>query len=98
MRILSRADLHARCVQEMGLDSEATDLTSREAVAALLRHAASLLCPCPPRKISSAVRDALRGVLEDSDGLKELVEDVLDAVVGYGDLIEQFPIDSKESA
>lgn len=92
--MLSREELHARCVEELGLDPAATDLTSREAVAALLRHAASFLCPCGARDIARAVRDSLRGIVDDPDEIREVIEEVLEALISYGDLVEQIPLDS----
>lgn len=89
MKILSAASLHATAVRRLGLDANALDLSSVEALAASLRRAAGFLCPCGPSTLKRAVARALDGLVDDSDQLAASIESTLEAMVGFGDLIEQ---------
>lgn len=88
MRQLSATQVHERTVEKLGLDPEALDLTAVEAISSLLRRASGFLCPCSPRRIEHVVLDSLRGVVDDTDNIRETVEATLQALIAYGDLIE----------
>lgn len=88
MRRLSVEQVHSQKVRELGLDSEALDLASTEAIAGALRRAATFLCPCAPATLVRGVVRPLRGLVDDLDGTKVLVEEVLEAIVAHGDLGE----------
>lgn len=87
MKILGLPELQAQSVTDLGLDASASDLTAPEALAALLRRAAIYRCPCSPRSLIDAVLVALRGIIPAAT-LREDLESTLDALVGYGDLVE----------
>lgn len=73
-------------LRNLGLDSDAVDLTSSEALCQSLRRAASLLCPATPRTLVDSVLDAVRPLhpaLKRSE-----VNDLLDVLIGHGDLLE----------
>jgi hypothetical protein len=89
MRRLTVSELHAQKVAELGLDPEAVDLTSVEATAAALRRAANFLCPCSAGSLVRGVVRPLRGLVPDLDATKELIEEVLEAMIAHGDIIEQ---------
>lgn len=89
MRRLTAAEVHAQKIRELGLDADALDLTTPEGLAGALRRAASFLCPCSPATLIRAVVRPLRGLVPDLDETKENVEQMLDAMVAYGDLLEQ---------
>ena len=57
-------------------------------LAAALRQAAGVLCPCPPGALVRHVAGGLRGLVPDSASLDALVNETLDALVAYGDLLE----------
>lgn len=88
MRRLTAMEVHARKVAELGLDPTALDLMSIEAIAAALRRAASLLCPCAPATLIRAVVQPLRCLAEDLEAVKSLVEETLEAMVAHGDALE----------
>lgn len=98
MRILSIRELDEAAVRELGLDSDALDLTSPEALAAYLRYTASFLAPCPPNKLVQTTLRSLRGIREREDGLQEEVVDALDAIVAHGDLIEQQTVSADDAS
>lgn len=89
MRRLTAEQVHAKKIRELGLDPDALDLTTPEALAGALRRAASYLCPCSAATLVRAVVRPLRGLVPDLDKAKELVEDTIDAMVAHGDLLEQ---------
>jgi hypothetical protein len=87
MRRLTPAQVNAQKIAELGLDPSALDLTSVEAVAAALRRAAGFLCPCTALSLVRSVVRPMRG-LADSQLVRTLAEDTLDAMVAHGDLFE----------
>ena len=89
MRQISAMDVHAQKVAELGLDGRAVDLTSIEAVAGSLRRAASFLCPCAAATLIRSVVRPLRGLVDDMDIVRSLVEETLEALIAHGDLLEQ---------
>lgn len=93
MRRLSVNEVHARKVEELGLDSTALDLDSIEVIAAALRRAASFLCPCTAPRLVQSVLDPLRGLVEDRQAMKDLIEDVLDSIIAHGDILEEHDIE-----
>lgn len=88
LRLLTATEVHAMKVAELGLDADAIDLTAIEAVAAALRRAAGVLCPCTAPTLVRSVTRPLRGLSPDLQALKELTEDTLEAMVAHGDLLE----------
>ncbi len=87
---LTREAVAAAAVETLGLDSEIADLETAEVLAAAVRRAASFNCPATPRGLTRVVEESLRGlvVLDQGDGVGSLVRDMLEDLVGYGDLIE----------
>ncbi len=88
MKILSIAEIHRSSVESLRLDANALDLTSVEVVAGSIRRAASFFCPCPMRTLLSVVLDAHRGIVDDFEAFRCTVEDTIENLVAYGDLLE----------
>lgn len=89
VELVTREDVNSRCAQALGLDSQSLDLSAPEAVAAALRRAASFLCPTTAGRLIGAVEEAFAPVVDATSAeLKVLTGDVLEALVGYGDLLE----------
>ena len=80
-------------VAELGLDPNRFDLVSPEGIAGALRRAAGFLCPCPASSLVRAIVNPLRGLVEDLEGIRARVEESLEAVASYGDLLEFQEID-----
>jgi len=89
MRRLTAEQVHAHKIRELGLDTDALDLTTAEGLAGALRRAASYLCPCSAATLVRSVVRPLRGLVPDLDKAKELVEETLEAMIAHGDLLEQ---------
>jgi hypothetical protein len=76
-------------LRALGLGDVGVDLFSTESMAASLRRAASLLCPATPGGIVRSVLEVLAGLPGyRDDETKGQLETVLEALVGYGDLLE----------
>lgn len=88
MKRLTVEEVHEQKVAELGLDPDALDLSSVEAIAGALRRVASLLCPCTRASLVRAVVRPLRGLLDDTGEIKELVDETLEAVIAHGDIFE----------
>lgn len=88
MKQLTASEVHARKVKELGLDPEAIDLTSSEAIASALRRAAEFLCPCSAATLVRTVINPLRGLVDDLEKTKSSVEEVLESIIAHGDILE----------
>jgi hypothetical protein len=89
MRRVTASQVHAQKIRELRLDPEALDLATPEGLAGALRRAASYLCPCSAATLVRAVVRPLRGLVDDMEQAKDLVEATLQAMTSHGDLLEQ---------
>jgi len=96
MRRLTTDEVHAHKVAELGLDPTAVDLTSVEAIAGALRRSASFRCPCAATTLVRSVVRPIRGLVTNLDEVKESVEDVLEAMIAHGDILEQREVNADE--
>ena len=94
MRRLTAAEVHANKVGELGLDRTAFNLISVESIAASLRRSASFLCPCAATTLVRAVADPLRGLVEETEDIRGIVRETLEAMIAHGDLIEHRDIEN----
>jgi hypothetical protein len=99
VRVLTAVEVHALTVGALGLDPEALDLWSPEALAALVRRAASFAAPCSPRALRGEVLRALDGLSEaGQSGDEELrlsLDQMIEALTSYGDLLD-LPADDSD--
>lgn len=86
--LASVEDVHRVGVRVLGLDSSAVDLVSPEAIACLLRRAASFDAPCTARTLRERVHRGLEGLAEDREALRERLDAVIESLAVYGDLLE----------
>jgi hypothetical protein len=102
LRVLSTADVHAVSVRALGLDAEALDLESPEALAALVRRAASFTSPCSPKALRGHVLTALTELTDPGanarEELRTSIDETVEALTSYGDLLELPADDPNESA
>src|SRR5438552_13583365 len=91
--------VQARAVGALGLDATTLDLEAPEAIAAILRRAASFTAPCPPRVLRECTMAALRGLVipvQRADGsddearerMRALVTATIESLIAYGDFLE----------
>jgi hypothetical protein len=86
---LTAIQVHALKTRELGLDADALDLETQEAIAGALRRAAGSLCPCSAATLIRNVLGPLRGLVPDLKLARELVEETLEAMTSHGDMLEQ---------
>lgn len=98
MKVLTSEKLHACGVRTLGLDDEASDLFSVEAIAAALRRAAGFLCPCPQRTLVQAVVEPMESLVSSKEQFGEAVENTVEAMINYGDLLEECEVAAVERA
>src|SRR2546423_6596671 len=89
IRIIDIAEVQQYAVKVLGLDPSACDLTMAEAIAGALRRAAGFLCPCPKKSLLQAVLKPLQGIAHNDGNLADTVEDILEALIAYGDILEE---------
>lgn len=89
MKQISAAEVHARKVQELGLDPDSLDLRSTEAIAGAIRRLAGFLCPCTATSLTRGIVRPLLGLADDLEATKEKVETIIEAVIAHGDLLEE---------
>jgi hypothetical protein len=95
---LTAVEVHARKMVDLGLDPTALDLTSAEGIAGALRRAAGFLCPCSASTLVRSVIRPLRGLVPDMESAKDLIEQVLEAIVAHGDIVEQHDLADEQQA
>lgn len=98
MRRLTAQELNVAKVKELGLDPSLFDLLSTEAIAASSRRAAGFLCPCSQATLVRAVERSLAGLFPSDQPVRDSVEDAVEAMVSYGDLVEQRDVDAVDGA
>jgi len=83
----------AYALESVGINPQGSDLDSAEAYAALVRRAASFLCPTSPGALARAVTEVVAPITVASpQELGSRVEAVVESVIACGDLVE-LPID-----
>ena len=75
-------------VTALGLDADTLDLNAPEALAELIRRAASFLCPTTSRRLVDTVVDAIHTLVKPPDDLRQTCRKVIESLVSYGDLVE----------
>lgn len=87
---LQRDDVVAATVEALGLDAAVADLETPEVLAAIVRRAASFLCPITPSALVRSVGECLEGLIADEPPKDRgsFVGAMLEDLVAYGDLIE----------
>ena len=85
--ILSEEQVAATLARRLGLVGGPGSLGSVAGVAAMCRYVAEMECPCTTRRVVRRVEDMMKGLVEPAD-LEESVVDVLERVIGIGDLVQ----------
>ena len=93
--LVSPSQATAIVIEALGLDAEALDFSSIEAMAELVRRTASITGPQHRRALTDRIQRALRGLWVEEDPLRPVIGEVVDALLGFGDLVDT-PTDSGE--
>ncbi len=84
---ITRDEVLAGCRRALGLNPVQQNPVDGEFLAAALRHAAGILCPCSAATLRSAIIESLQHLAE-SDGLAERIDDAIHGLIVGGDLLE----------
>jgi hypothetical protein len=84
---ISREGVLKASRRSLGLPADAGTVDD-EFLAALVRRAAGILCPCSPATIVASVMDGLHYLVEDRNAIEEKLVDVTDLLIVTGDLLE----------
>lgn len=81
-------DVLANCRRALQLPAPAGTLIDDGLLAALLRRSAGMRCPCSRAALRASLVESLRGLSQDTDKLADRIEEIIDALVVAGDLLE----------
>lgn len=84
-------------VKNLGLNPAQFDFSKEEALAALLRRCGAFKCPCPPAALVRSALALLNGVRDDQNA-RDLLSDLVDQLVSYGDFVESKEISGQSNA
>jgi hypothetical protein len=83
------ADTVLQASREMlGLPAKRDSVIDDAMLAASVRRAAGIFCPCSPATLAGAVRDSLQYLTEDNDELARRIADAVEGLIVGGDLLE----------
>src|SRR5262249_3108963 len=92
MKVLTSHELQASGVRTLGLDPQACAVLPLEPTGAALRRAVGFLWPCPQRSLVQGVVEPLERVASDREQFYESVENTVEAMITYGDLLEEYEV------
>jgi hypothetical protein len=87
IKAISRSLAQSSLVTALGLNSELLNINTEEVIACSIRRVASFLSPCSPSALISAATEPLKGLIENLDIFRDSVEDSLESLVAFGDLL-----------
>lgn len=87
-QLIGSAEVALCIVDALGFDTSETKLSDSTSLAALLRRAASFLAPCSPRQLRERVMLGLTKLDQDAQITIERVDEIIEELVSYGDLLE----------
>lgn len=85
---ISREDLLKVSRESLGLPKPSDMVIDDILLAALLRRAAGILCPCSPVTIVSSVLDSLQYLVEKNDQIPDRLTRTIEQLIVIGDLLE----------
>ena len=81
-------DVLADCRRALRLPAAAGTLIDDGLLAALLRRSAGMRCPCSRAALRASLVESLQGLSQDTKQLAERIEEIIDALIVAGDLLE----------
>jgi len=84
----SRQDVMKTTRRALGLPALDGDALDDAVLAALLRRASGILCPCSPATLSASVAASLEGLADNHDAILKRLTAVTESLMIYGDLLE----------
>jgi len=87
IKIIPRSEVIAESRKNLGLKPVDHNAIDSEFLAAALRHAAGIFCPCSAATLRSAIVDCLEH-LSTGEDLTQIVENAIEGLIVGGDLLE----------
>ena len=85
---LSPSDALASIVRSLRLPASFTQNVGDELIAQSLRRAVYIKAPCPPYAVARATRQVLAGLGTPDETLESRIEDIMESLIAYGDILE----------
>ena len=85
---LSSRDALGSIIRSLRLPASFTESVGDELIAQSLRRAVYIEAPCPPYALARATREALAGLGTPEEMLENRIEDVMESLIAYGDILE----------
>jgi hypothetical protein len=85
---LSSRDALGSIIRSLRLAASLTERVSDELIAQSLRRAVYIEAPCLPHALARATREALAGLGAPDGALENRVEEVMESLIAYGDILE----------
>lgn len=95
---ISGTQLLAQTRSDLGLPESSTLLIDEPLVAALVRRAAGILCPCSASTLVYSILDSLNWLSQDPEELANRIEEMVDQLVVLGDLLELHQVTTDDAA
>jgi len=88
MRVIKGSEAREISLRGIGLDPSKVDVFTVEAIASSLRRAAAFFCPCSEQTLVKTIMSSLEGLVSDPVAARGLIEECLEALISYGDLLQ----------
>ena len=88
LKSISRTEVQAITSRVLHLNGDAYDFNAEETLACAIRRVASFLTPCSANTLISAIAEPMKGIVENLDLYRIAVEETLESLIGFGDLLE----------
>jgi len=87
VRLITSKNAQEIAIAGLGLAGRNYSFSSAEVLSALLRRSGAFNCPCPPSALVRTTLSAMNGIHDDQQS-RDLLPDLLEEMVSYGDFIE----------
>jgi hypothetical protein len=94
---IDSAEVVAQCRMALGLDEDSDEQIDEALLAALVRRAAGLVCPCSAAALRASVVESLQ-LLPAGDDLRERIDAVIESLLVGGDLLELHDVATDDGA
>ena len=95
---ITREEVVAECRKTLGLPPGRERSLDEQLLAGLLRRSAGIHCPCSRATLRASILDSLQRLSADVESLPERIDDVIEALIVGGDLLELNDVTTEDKA
>jgi hypothetical protein len=95
---VTREEVLNRCRQTLSLSANLESPTGDVFIAALLRRAAGIHCPCSRATLRSAILESLQYLVVDGSSLSDCIDTAIEGLIVSGDLLELTDVTTDDPA